>query len=386
MEPAQQKEGFSVAPDSRFGSILFPMSETDSNTPHQSDPTPHKRRPRYAGKNPRRFEDKYKELNPARYTSDVAKVIASGKTPAGTHRPILVKEILEVLALKPGEIVADCTLGFGGHARAMFPLLAPTGRLVGLDVDPVEQPKTTARLRAAGWDEPVFTAVRSNFAALPRVLAQLGLDGVDAVLADLGVSSMQIDDPTRGFTFKIDCPLDLRLNPQRPPSGTEWLANVSSDDLANALKENADEPHAELLAHGLTVLRLKTPITRTAQLAEAIKRLLRDHQSRRDPEADEDCVRRVFQAIRIAINDEFGVLEMFLRDLPKCLKPGGRVAILTFHSGEDRRVKQAFKEGLRAGFYASTNDEIVRAGPEERRANPRSTSAKLRWAVCAPAK
>jgi 16S rRNA (cytosine1402-N4)-methyltransferase len=347
------------------------------------DPQPPRppRRPRYAGKNPRRFDEKYKELNPERYAADVAKVVASGKTPAGSHRPIMVAEILDVLAPQPGEIAVDCTLGFGGHARELLARLAPGGRLIGLDVDPVEHPKTTARLRAAGFGEEVFTAVRSNFAGLPKVLANLGLAGADAILADLGVSSMQLDDPARGFTFKTDSPLDLRLNPSRPPSAADWLARVTSADLAAALTENSDEPHAALLARELTARRSRTPFTRTRQLAEAIREILLADKPRHDPGTDDDCIRRVFQALRIAVNDEFGVLDLFLQHLPSCLKPGGRVAVLTFHSGEDRRVKHAFREGVRTGIYSATNEEVIRAGPEERRANPRSTSAKLRWAV-----
>jgi 16S rRNA (cytosine1402-N4)-methyltransferase len=213
------------------------------------------------------------------------------------------------------------------------------------------------------------------------VLADLGLAGADAIIADLGVSSMQLDDPARGFTFKTDSPLDLRLNPARPPAASEWLARVSATQLEAALRENADEPHAALLARELTARRTATPFTRTLQLAAAIRNILRENQPRLEPEAGDDCVRRVFQALRIAVNDEFGVLDLFLRHLPQCLNPGGRVAILTFHSGEDRRVKQSFREAVRAGIYAATNDEVIRAGPEERRANPRSTSAKLRWAV-----
>jgi 16S rRNA (cytosine1402-N4)-methyltransferase len=354
------------------------MSELDSAS---ASPTPHKRRPRYSGKNPRRFEDKYKELNPELYAADVAKVIASGKTPAGTHRPIMVAEILEALALRPGEVAVDCTLGYGGHARELLPQLTPGGRLVGLDVDPIELPKTAARLRAAGWGEQVFTAVRSNFAGLPKVLAGLGIPGVDAVLADLGVSSMQIDDPARGFTFKTDGPLDLRLNPTRAPSAAEWLARVPEADLAAALSENADEPRAELLARELAARRTSTPFTRTRQLAGAIREILNLPTPARGEEPDDTAVRRVFQALRIAVNDELGVLDLFLRNLPYVLKPGGRVAILTFHSGEDRRVKQAFKFGVREGVYASASEEVIRVGAEELRANPRSSSAKLRWAV-----
>lgn len=354
------------------------MPESDS-TP--SSPAPHKRRPRYAGKNPRRFEEKYKELDPARYAADVAKVLASGKTPAGTHRPIMVAEILEVLALQPGETAVDCTLGYGGHTREMLARLTPGGRLIGLDVDPIEQPKTIARLRSAGFGEDTFTPVRSNFAGLPKVLAELGLPGADAILADLGVSSMQIDDPTRGFTFKADGPLDLRLNPSRPPSAADWLAKVSEADLAAVLTENADEPKAALLARELVARRAATPFTRTRQLADAIRDILRLPKPARGEEADDTAVRRVFQALRIAVNDEFGVLDLFLRNLPYALKPGGRVAILTFHSGEDRRVKHAFKAGQRDGLYSAVSEDVIRAGADELRANPRSSSAKLRWAV-----
>ncbi|AOS43212.1 Ribosomal RNA small subunit methyltransferase H [Lacunisphaera limnophila] len=362
------------------------MSDTPPDSP-APDPAPRpKRRPRYAGKNPRRFEEKYKEHNPARYADDVAKVLAAGKTPAGMHRPIMVAEILAVLALQPGETAVDCTLGYGGHARELLGRVAPAasprrGRLVGLDVDPIEHPKTTARLRAAGFGEDVFTAVRSNFAGLPKVLASLGLAGADAILADLGVSSMQIDDPARGFTFKTDGPLDLRLNPSRPPSAADWLARIAQADLAAALTAHADEPHAELLARELVARRAEQPFLRTTELADAIRGILRAHHPRHDPEAADDTVRRVFQALRIAVNDEFGVLDLFLRHLPSCLNSGGRVAILTFHSGEDRRVKQAFRDGVRTGLYTATNEEVARAGPEERRANPRSSSAKLRWAI-----
>ena len=192
---------------------------------------------------------------------------------------------------------------------------------------------------------------------------------------------MQLDDPARGFTFKTDSPLDLRLNPSRAPSAADWLARVSERMLSAALSDNSDEPQAGLLARELVVRRGQMPLTRTRQLADAIRDILRRDRPSHDRATDDDCVRRVFQAIRIAVNDEFGALDLFLQRLPNCLNPGGRVAILTFHSGEDRRVKQVFRDGVRRGIFSSTNEEIIRAGPEERRANPRSTSAKLRWAV-----
>lgn len=356
-----------------------------SEPPPESTPTPgaapvHRRRPRYAGKHPRRFAEKYKEHQPERYASDVAKVIASGKTPAGTHRPIMVTEILEALALRPGQVVVDCTLGYGGHARELLPRILPGGRLIGLDVDPLELPRTEARLRAAGFGEDVFTAVRSNFAGLPQALARLGLDGADAILADLGVSSMQLDDPARGFTFKADGPLDLRLNPQRGESAAAWLARVDAPQLARALADFADEPDAPTLARELKISAAAAPWQRTRQLADGLRDIRREQGLPMDKEATDACIRRVFQALRIAVNDEFGALDMLLRHLPGCLRPGGRATVLTFHSGEDRRVKHAFRDGLRGGVYRQISEEVIRPSPEEQRSNPRSSPAKLRWA------
>jgi 16S rRNA (cytosine1402-N4)-methyltransferase len=364
-------------------------------------PAPHKRRPRYSGKNPRRFEDKYKEHNPGRYAETVEKVLASGKTPAGTHRPIMVAEILELLAPRPGEVAVDCTLGYGGHAREILPRLAPGGKLLGLDTDPIELPKTETRLRALGFGPEIFTAHRSNFAGLPQVLAKFSYHsdvpgragsplpaaradtidgahgvtrptGADIILADLGVSSMQIDDPARGFSVKFDGPLDMRMNPQRGQPASAFLAKVNSDALAKLLVEYADEPHAAALAPALAGKTFAT----TKSLANAIRAVL--------PRLNkEDCdlsIRRVFQALRIAVNDEFSALDTFLRNLPTCLNPGGRVSILTFHSGEDRRVKKSFEAGLRDGIYSDIAHEVLRPSLAERNANPRSAPAKLRWA------
>jgi 16S rRNA (cytosine1402-N4)-methyltransferase len=349
------------------------MSEGPLPSPESSQPaTPHRRRPRYAGRNPRRFEEKYKEHNPQRYAETVAKVLASGKTPAGTHRPIMVKEILDVLAPKPGEVAVDATLGYGGHAREILARLLPGGRLIGLDADPVELPKTEARLRDAGFGPEVFTAVRSNFAGLPQALVAAGLAGADCLLADLGVSSMQLDDPARGFSTKGDGPLDMRMNPQRGQPASALLAKVSRQALEELLRENADEPHAADLGAALAGKTFAT----TRELAGAIRAAL----PRVTKEQADLSGRRVFQALRIAVNDEFSALETLLRHLPACLNPGGRVAVLTFHSGEDRRVKKAFEAGVRDGFYAEIAQEVIRPTAEERRDNPRSSPAKLRWA------
>jgi 16S rRNA (cytosine1402-N4)-methyltransferase len=347
---------------------------TDSVLPSPDNPPgpPHRRRPRYAGKNPRRFEDKYKERDPQRYADTVAKVLASGKTPAGTHRPIMVAEIMEVLAPRSGELAVDCTLGYGGHAREILARLQPGGRLLGFDTDPIELPKTETRLRAASFGPDVFTPVRSNFAGLPRVLAELNLTGADCILADLGVSSMQLDDPARGFSVKFDGPLDMRMNPQRGFPASALLKKCSPAALATLFYENGDEPRARELADALAGKTWATTTSLAAAIRAALPRLGRD-----------DCdvtVRRVFQALRIAVNDEFSALDMLLRHLPACLNPGGRVAILTFHSGEDRRVKKSFEAGLRDGVYADIAHEVIRPTPEERRDNPRSSPAKLRWA------
>ena len=321
-----------------------------------------RRRPRYRGKNPRRFSEKYKEHAPERYADDIAKVIARGKTPAGTHRPVMLQEIMELLAPRAGELAVDCTLGYGGHAVALLSALQPGGRLVGLDVDPIELPKTEARLRALGFGPDTLSVIRTNFAGLARALPE----PADIVIADLGLSSMQIDNPARGFTYKYDGPLDLRMNPERGRTAGAVLATLDEPTLAALLLENADEPNADRIAHAI----LKASVSTTTQLAAVIRRA----------GGDDDSVRRVFQALRIAVNDEFGALDGFLRNLPFCLKAGGRVAILTFHSGEDRRVKKSFQSGERSGEYSEVAHEVLRPTSEELRANPRSRSAKLRWA------
>jgi 16S rRNA (cytosine1402-N4)-methyltransferase len=334
-------------------------------------PRPHQRRVRYAGKHPRHFEEKYKEHLPGRYAQTVAKVLAAGKTPAGMHRPVMVAEVMEALAPQPGEVAVDCTLGFAGHAQELLARIQPGGRLLGLDTDPIELPKAEARLRGLGFGADVFTALRSNFAGLPQALWQAELKGADLLLADLGASSMQLDDPGRGFSVKHEGPLDMRMNPQRGQPASVLLQRIGAEALQTLLAENADEPYAAMLAAALAGKFFAT----TTALAKAVRAAL----PRLNKEDAADSMRRVFQALRIAVNDEFSALETLLRHLPACLNPGGRAAVLSFHSGEDRRVKKSFAAGLRAGIYAEISG-VLRPGAEERRANPRCAPAKLRWA------
>jgi 16S rRNA (cytosine1402-N4)-methyltransferase len=337
-----------------------------------SEPTTHRRRPRYSGKNPRRFSEKYKELDPEKHPETIAKVLASGKTPAGSHVPIMVGEILAALDPKPGELAVDCTLGHGGHAQEILQRIQPSGRLLGLDADPIELPRTESRLRGEGFGEDLLVVRKTNFAGIQAALASIGADGADMILADLGVSSMQLDNPARGFTSKHAGPLDMRMNPAKGIAASKWLERVTPAELAEILRENSDEPHAQILAPQLAA----KSISSTLELAQAIRAAL----SSRPEEELKKTVARVFQAIRIEVNEEFAALDALLRSLPFSLRLGGRVAILTFHSGEDRRVKKAFQAGHREGIYSEIARDVIRSSAAECRANPRATSAKLRWA------
>ena len=286
--------------------------------------------------------------------------------------PIMVTEILDILAPKPRETAVDCTLGHGGHARRILERLAPGGHLIGLDVDPFELPRTESALRLEGFGTDIFSAYKSNYAGIAAALAAHGYSGADLVLADLGVSSMQLDNPLRGFSNKHSGPLDMRLNPNRGLTAAQWLERTTPEKLFETLLENADEPHAEELASALAGQSLAL----TSDLTSAIRDVLKA----RSLEDQDKSVRRTFQAIRIAVNEEFTALEAFLRALPTTLNEGGRIAILTFHSGEDRRVKKHFQAGFRDGLYKKIALDVIRPSAEECRANPRATSAKLRWA------
>ena len=339
----------------------------------------HKRRVRYKGTHPRNFREKYKELDPEKYQSDVEKIIQSGKTPAGTHIPIMVNEILEVLDIRPGQVGYDATLGYGGHTRKMLEKLEGRGHLYATDVDPIESEKTRKRLEAAGYGPDILTIRRMNFADLDQVAPGAKFD---FVLADLGVSSMQIDNPERGFTFKYDGPLDLRLDPTSGMSAAERLRELDEEELTAMLVENSDEPYAARIAKAIMrVYQKGGSVDTTKQLAAIIENALSFLPPVERKETVKKSCQRTFQALRIDVNSEFEVLYAFLEKLPGVLKPGGRAAILTFHSGEDRLVKKAFKQQLKEGVYSAISEEVTRPSAEECSRNPRARSTKLRWAI-----
>jgi 16S rRNA (cytosine1402-N4)-methyltransferase len=337
------------------------------------------RRVRYKGSHPRRFDERYKEQQPQKYPDEIEHIVASGKTPAGSHRPIMVDEILKVLSPRPGDIAIDCTLGYGGHSERLLEAIQPSGRLIAVDLDPIELPKTEARLRSLGYPAESLVIRRTNFAGINRLIQEVSPEGVDCLLADFGVSSMQLDDPARGFSFQEEGPLDMRMNPQHGQPAAILLKKINEQELAQLFAENADEPLAVEIARAILAAQEVREIETTSQLANVVAEVVRER--RRTPDEIKLTIRRVFQAIRIAVNDEFGAIDALLRQMPDCLKPGGRVAILTFHSGEDRRVKKAFKEGLRNGIYSQIADDPIRASFDEQRSNPRSSSAKLRFAI-----
>lgn len=339
----------------------------------------HKRRVRYKGTHPRNFREKYKELNPEQYQDDVQKIVKSGKTPAGMHISIMVNEILDFLQIQPGQVGYDATLGYGGHSRRMLEQLKGEGHLYATDVDPIESEKTRARLEALGYGPDILTIRRMNFADLDQVAPG---EKFDFVLADLGVSSMQIDNPERGFTFKHDGPLDLRLDPTAGVSAAQRLRELDRDELESMLVENSDEPYADRIAKTIiNKFKKGGSIDTTKQLAAVIEEALSFLPPAERKEAVKKSCQRTFQALRIDVNSEFEVLYAFLDKLPGVLKPNGRVAVLTFHSGEDRLVKKAFRQQLRDGLYSQVAEDVIRPSAEECFQNPRARSTKMRWAI-----
>ena len=335
---------------------------------------------RYKGKYPRNYKEKYKELNPEKYQDTIEKVIRKGSTPAGMHISIMVREIIDFLQIKPGQTGFDATLGYGGHTKAMLECLKGQGHMYATDVDPIESAKTKKRLADAGFGENILTIRLQNFCTIDEIAKEAG--GFDFVLADLGVSSMQIDNPDRGFSFKVDGPLDLRLNPEKGISAAERLAQIDEDELAGMLWENSDEPYAEELAHAIVTERKHgKPIDTTTRLREVIEETLSFLPEKEKKDTVKKTCQRTFQALRIDVNNEFEVLYEFMEKLPGALKPGGRTAILTFHSGEDKLVKKALKQGYKEGIYSEIANDVVRPSAEECAQNGRARSTKMRWAV-----
>ena len=286
--------------------------------------TPHKRRVRYKGKYPKKFEEKYKELQPEKYKDTIEHVIQKGNTPAGMHISIMVKEILDFLNIQPGETGFDATLGYGGHTKAMLQCLNGKGHIY----------------------------------------------------------AMQIDNPKRGFSFKTDGPLDLRLNQETGISAAQRLDNISREELAGMLCENSDEPYCEELAKAITdEIRRGNHIDTTTKLRQVIEKTLDFLPEKEKKETIKKTCQRTFQALRIDVNHEFEVLYEFMEKLPDALRPGGRVAILTFHSGEDKLVKKALKAGYKEGIYSDYAKDVIRPSAKECTQNPRARSTKMRWAI-----
>lgn len=340
----------------------------------------HKRRVRYSGTHPKSYKEKYKELQPEKYADTISKVIRKGGTPAGMHISICVREILDFLQIKPGQQGLDATLGYGGHTTEMLKCLQGKGHVYALDVDPIESEKTKKRLADKGFGEDILTVRLENFANIDKVCEETGK--FDFVLADLGVSSMQIDNPDRGFSYKTEGPLDLRMNPQKGISAAQRLKEMTKEELQGMLIENSDEPYAEEITREI-MSRLKKggEIRTTTDLKNVIGQALRFIPEAERREAVKKSCARTFQALRIDVNHEFEALYQFLEKLPDVLAPGGRVAILTFHSGEDRMVKKSFKSFFKEGVYSEISTDVIRPSAEECSRNSRARSTKMRWAV-----
>ena len=356
------------------------MNNSDNKDNKDNMEPKHQRRIRYQGTHPKSFSEKYKELEPDKYSETVARVIQKGSTPAGMHRSICVKEILEFLQITPGQIGLDATLGYGGHTLEMLKCMDSKGHLFALDVDPIELPRTKERLASLGFGPEILSVVQMNFSDIDLITLDSG--PLNFVLADLGVSSMQIDNPERGFSFKNEGPLDLRLDPEKGISAAERLRSMNQEELEGMFIENSDEPHAEVIARAIVAASRKgIDISSTTLLKEIIADALNFIPEKTRKEEIKKSCQRCFQALRIDVNSEFEVLYELLEKLPEVLAPGGRVAILSFHSGEDRLVKKSFQHFFREGIYSEIAPGPIRPSAEECNTNSRARSAKLRWAI-----
>lgn len=295
------------------------------------------------------------------------------------HIPVLLRQVNDALRPRPGKVLVDCTVGLGGHSAALLSEILPNGRLIGIDLDAANLAMAREALSAASADAGSYSLYNTNFAGLPGVMAQAGVERADGILADLGVASPQIDDPERGFSYRKPGPLDMRMDPTRGQPASQLVNTLPQQELAAALQELGDEDDAEKIAELIVARRQRHPIETTQDLV-ALVCAARDFTLQRAAGAKLHPAARTFQALRILVNREMANLERLLAVLPACLSPGGTAAIISFHSGEDRRVKHAFREGLRAGAYAEISPDPVVADASEQAANPRSRSAKLRWA------
>jgi 16S rRNA (cytosine1402-N4)-methyltransferase len=301
-------------------------------------------------------------------------------TPPGQHRPVLLQEVLVALDPRPGQVIVDCTVGWGGHSAELLQRIGPSGFLLGFDLDCENLARSRERLTALGHP---FHLQHGNFAGIAQVLAERGFAHADAVLADLGMSSMQVDDPERGFSYARDGALDMRMDRSRGRPLSQLLLTIEQAELARALRELGDEPEAERIAAAIVQACRQGPLERTGALARVIQEATGQQRWQLQPTPGRwnlHPAARSFQALRILVNRELSNLEHLLRILPHCLAEGGRAAFISFHSGEDRLVKSAFRTGLRAETYREISPEPIRASYEERGQNPRSRSAKLRWA------
>jgi 16S rRNA (cytosine1402-N4)-methyltransferase len=355
------------------------LSEIEDNLPQDAGAAGRKRRKRYTGTHPKHFEEKYKEHNIEDNPELAEKLRAKGKTPAGSHVPVMLEEVMWWLKPAKKEVVADCTLGYGGHAAEFIKRIGPKGRLIGFDVDVVQLEKTGERL--AKLKTPVDIH-HGNFAGIDKGL-QNGLEGYDIIFADLGVSSMQIDDPARGMSYRHDGPLDMRMDNRLKVTAAELLAKTSEEELAVNLQELADEEDNRRIAAAVVAAREERAIESTRELVDIIlaaKGLSREKLKKEKGAGGLHPAAKTFQAIRMMVNDELGSLAQLLRAAPWCLKAGGRIGVISFHSGEDRLVKKAFQEGLRTGVYEKVGN-LVTASAAEIAKNPRSSSAKFRFAI-----
>ena len=305
-----------------------------------------------------------------------------------SHVPVMLEQVVEVLKPAPGQVVVDCTVGGGGHAAAILPRLVPGGRLIGIDQDP--RTLQTARERLAPFGEAV-TLVHGNFRDLAAILARVGVNRVHAVLFDLGVSSFQLDEPEWGFTYRADAPLDMRMDPGSPVTAADLVNTLPKAELARLIREYGEERWAGKIAAAIVRARERKPFATTGELVEVVKAAIPAPARRRGPHP----ARRTFQALRIAVNGELDALRTGLLAAIEALSPGGRVAVISFHSLEDRIVKQTFADlsvgcrcppelpecrcGRQAVLRVVTRKPLVPAS-QEVAANPRARSARLRAA------